>query len=103
MKQPPSFRTAAECLFLSGIGLFFVGKTQEIVYADSIEGCQPDQNVDGVVQNTNLILRVGVLTDTQILADLLLRISVVDPQVADVFKFQDFIAHLYHPEKNTIS
>ena len=91
------------CALFRRIGLFRVGSTNEIVYTDVVQVSKFDQNVDGVVQYTDLILRIRILADPKVFSDLLLRVTIVDSQAADVLKFHSFIAHNITPIYDTIS
>ena len=89
-------------LFL-GIGLFFIRQTEQIICTDVVKLSQLDDHVYGIIQHTDLILRIGVLADTEVLPDLLLCIAPVDPQIADIFKFHNFVSHYITRNHNTIS
>ena len=89
-------------LFL-GIGLFLVGSTKEIVYTDIVEICQFYEYIHRIVQNSDFILGIGILADSQILTNLLLCITLVDPQIADILIFHYFIAHRITRKYHTIS
>ena len=92
-KQCPVHQAPDISLFLR-IRLFSTGSAQQIVYTDIVEVCQLYESIDGIIQNTDFVLGIGILTDSKIITDLLLGISVINSQTADVFEFQDFIAHI---------
>ena len=66
---------------------------KQIIDADAVEISQRDERVHGIIQRTDLVLRVGILADVQQLRDLLLCVIMVDPQIADILVFQNFLSH----------
>ena len=61
---------------------------KQIIDADAVEISQRDERVHGIIQRTDLVLRVGILADVQQLRDLLLCVIMVDPQIADILVFR---------------
>ena len=80
-----------------GIGVFSVCSAQQIINADFIKVCQLYNHFHRIMKNTQLILRIRILFDMQIVRNLLLCISAVDSHIADRFIFHHIVAHLYHP------
>ena len=76
------------------IRFFSVGTAKQIICADAIKCGKFHNGINGIVQNTNLILRISVLTDSQILSNLFLCVSAINSQVADIFVFHNFITHI---------
>ena len=66
---------------------------KQIIDADAVEISQRDERVYGIIQRTDLVLRIGILADVQQLRDLLLCVIMVDPQIADILVFQNFLSH----------
>ena len=97
---PVTFRRF--CLLL-GIGCFYIRSAKKIICADMIKVCQLDHRVHRIVNYADLVLRVCVLADPQILRHLFLRISVINPQFADVFELHYFVSHIITQTNNTIS
>ena len=52
---------------------------KQIIDADAVEISQRDERDHGIIQRTDLVLRVGILADVQQLRDLLLCVIMVDP------------------------
>ena len=66
---------------------------EQIIDADAVKIGQRDERVYGIIQRTDLVLRIGILADVQQLRDLLLCVIMVDPQIADILVFQNFLSH----------
>ena len=80
-----------------GAVLFWVwrlvcGAAKQIVDTDTVEISEFQKCVNRVIQDADLILGIGVLADVQQLGNLLLRVIMVNSQVADILKFQDFFS-----------
>ena len=69
------------------------GAAKQIVDTDTVEISEFQKCVNRVIQDADLILGIGVLADVQQLGNLLLRVIMVNSQVADILKFQDFFSH----------
>lgn len=82
------------CLSFLGIGVFHCGSSKEVVGADTVEFCQCDNGINRIIQNAHFVLGIGVLTDSQILRNLFLRVSPVNSDTADILVFHNFIAHI---------
>ena len=93
-KKSASFE--ADSSFLR-IRLLDICSFHKIVHTDTIEVGQLADSIQRIIQNTDLILGIGVLLDIQILRHLFLCQTSVDPQIADPLVFHHFIAHSYHP------
>ena len=52
---------------------------EQIIDADAVKIGQRDERVYGIIQRTDLVLRIGILADVQQLRDLLLCVIMVDP------------------------
>ena len=70
-----------------------VRPSQQIIHADPIIVRQLDENVNRIIQYADFILRICVLLHVQNFGDLLLCQTVVNSQIADILKFQNFITH----------
>lgn len=90
------------CYFFR-IWLFTGGATQKIVHADTVQVCKLYQCIYRIVQHADFVLGVGILADAKLLCNLLLSQIVVNPQGADVFKFQNFVTHIITRYQITIS
>ena len=71
----------------------YVRAAEQIIDADAVKIGQRDERVYGIIQRTDLVLRIGILADVQQLRDLLLCVIMVDPQIADILVFQNLVCH----------
>lgn len=78
------------CLF---VDFRIIRPTQQVIHADVVIVRQLDENVDWIIQYADLILRIRILLYVDYLGNLFLCQSTVNPQIADIFKFQNFITH----------
>ena len=92
--HPRKPRSLSRGVSAFGIGFFMIGAAEKVVHADMIEVGQFHKCIDRIVQNTDLILRIGILTDAKYLCHLLLRIVVVNTQTADIFELHYFVSHI---------
>jgi len=76
-----------------------IRSSDQIVQTDMVKVGKLDQHIHRIFQHTDFVLGICVLADSQILSDLFLRISMIDAKIAYIFKFQNFIAHIHHPNK----
>jgi len=84
-------RPAWTVFSFSGIGLFLVCSTQEIIYTDTIEISQFMQRCHWYIQPAQLIIRVGGLVNFQKLRQLLLCLVGILPQIP-----KPVIVHMHH-------
>ena len=80
-------------ILLLWIWRLYARAAEQIIDADAVKIGQRDERVYGIIQRTDLVLRIGILADVQQLRDLLLCVIMVDPQIADILVFQNFPSH----------
>ena len=91
------------CALFRRIGLFRVGSTDKVVYTNVIQIGKLDQYINGIIQHSDLILGVRILADPKVFSDLLLCVTIVDSQAADILKFHNLVAHNITQINDTIS
>ena len=80
-------------LFL-GIRFFYIGAAKEIIGTDIVKISKFYNSIHRIIQNTNFILRIGILADSQMFCNLFLRIAIINPYTSDIFIFHHFITHI---------
>ena len=70
------------------VRLFYFGAAKQIVNADTVKIRKLHKNINGIIQNTDFVLRIGVLLYVEVFGNLSLSIAAVNPKVSYVFKFK---------------